>query len=138
VASDNDLDLTKSSTDALDQSFDEPQTIFEASENEEDWNANLDAILQEYDQEISQESRVDMTKRFLSETIKENLGLKRFFLQRKVQKARTLMDLHHIRRPYISAILNAKGKDLAIELRDQFDQRMYISFSVDDPEFLDD
>jgi hypothetical protein len=34
--------------------------------------------------------------------------------------------------------LHAKGKDKAIALRDEFDERMYVSFSLDDPEFLED
>ncbi len=37
----------------------------------------------------------------------------------------------------MSAILHSKGKDKAIELRDDFDQRMYVRFSLEAPEFLD-
>ncbi len=114
---------------------DEPQTIFEPVADDENWNFNLDVLLVE--EEENRESRVDMMKRFLTETIKECLGIKGFFLQRKVQKAKTLNDIHLIRQPYVSAILYAKGKDKAIDMRDQFDQRMYIRFSLEDPEFLE-
>jgi hypothetical protein len=79
-----------------------------------------------------------MMKRYLAELIKENLGIKGFFLQRKLLKADTLYDIHAFRQPYISAILHAKGKDKAIALRDEFDGRMYVIFSIDDPEFLED
>jgi hypothetical protein len=79
-----------------------------------------------------------MMKRYLNESIKEQLGLRGFFLQRKLQKAQNLYDIHKFRQAYVSAILHSKGKDLAIELRDEFDARMYVRFSIDDPEFLDD
>ena len=126
---------TLGSIDALEES----QTIFEVAEDEEIvWNNNLDALLAKYDDDENRESRVDMMKRYLGESIKENLGLRGFFLQRKLQKARSLDDIHAFRHPYIAAILNAKGKDTAVELRDQFDSRMYVRFSIDDPEFLDD
>ncbi|MFZ6817800.1 hypothetical protein [Undibacterium sp. Ji22W] len=143
----NDLDLTVSiestqshlegntlgSIDALEES----QTIFEPSESQDPaWSQDLDALLAKYDNDNT-ESRVDMMKRYLSELIKENLGLKGFFLQRKLQKAHNLLDIHTFRQPYISAILHSKGKDKAIELRDQFDERMYVRFSIDDPEFLE-
>lgn len=141
----NDLDLTVEPThlnlegntlgsiDALEES----QTIFEPSEDQDPaWNQDLDALLAKYDDDNA-ESRVDMMKRYLAELIKENLGLKGFFLQRKLQKAMTLHDIHVFRQAYVSAILHSKGKDKAIELRDQFDERMYVRFSIDDPEFLD-
>ncbi|MBC3875421.1 hypothetical protein [Undibacterium flavidum] len=143
----NDLDLTVSimptqsnlegntlgSIDALEES----QTIFEPSEDQDPaWNQDLDALLAKYDDDNA-ESRVDMMKRYLADLIKENLGLKGFFLQRKLQKAQSLLDIHTFRQPYISAILHSKGKDKAIELRDQFDARMYVRFSIEDPEFLE-
>lgn len=124
---------TLGSIDALEES----QTIFEPSEDQDPaWDQNLDVLLAKYDDDDT-ESRVDMMKRYLAELIKENLGLKGFFLQRKLQKAQSLHDIHVFRQAYVSAILHSKGKDKAIELRDQFDARMYVRFSIDDPEFLD-
>jgi hypothetical protein len=146
VLNSNDLDLTvtpselslSSNTLGSIDALEESQTIFEPAEDEEVvWNNNLDALLAKYDDDDSRENRVDMMKRYLAEHIKENLGLRGFFLQRKLQKARSLEDLHAFRHPFIAAILHAKGKDKAVELRDEFDSRMYIRFSLDDPEFLD-
>ena len=142
----DDLDLTVGSTPlnlegntlGSINALEESQTIFEPSEDQDPaWNQDLDAMLAKYDEEPS-ELRIDMMKRYLNEVIKEYLGLRGFFLQRKLQKAQNLYDIHTFRQTYISAILHSKGKDLAIELRDQFDARMYVRFSIDDPEFLDD
>jgi hypothetical protein len=125
---------TLGSIDALEES----QTIFDASEDENPaWNQDLDALLAKFDEDKT-ESRVQMMKRYLAESIKEHLGLKGFFLQRKLQKAQNLYDIHTFRQAYVSAVLHSKGKDLAIELRDQFDARMYVRFSLDDPEFLEE
>jgi hypothetical protein len=138
------LDLTAPVTisklaDSTLGSIEEAQTIFEASEEETAaWRADLNALLKTNEDEGSRETRVDMMKRYLAELIKENLGIKGFFLQRKLLKASTLYDIHTFRHPYISAILHTKGKDKAIALRDEFDERMYVSFSLDDPEFLED
>lgn len=120
-------------------SIEESQTIFEASEEETaSWRADLETLLQANTNDDHRESRVDMMKRYLAGLIKENLGIKGFFLQRKLLKANSLYDIHAFRHPYISAILHSKGKDKAIALRDEFDERMYVSFSLDDPEFLED
>ncbi len=138
------LDLTTPTTlgklaDSTLGSIEESQTIFEASEEETAaWRADLNALLSANSDDGPRESRVDMMKRYLAELIKENLGIKGFFLQRKLLKASTLYDIHAFRHPYISAILHAKGKDKAVALRDEFDERMYVSFSLDDPEFLED
>jgi hypothetical protein len=142
----DDLDLTVGSTPlnlegntlGSINALEESQTIFEPSEHPDPaWNQDLDAMLAKYDEEPS-ELRIDMMKRYLNEVIKEHLGLRGFFLQRKLQKAQNLYDIHTFRQAYISAILHSKGKDLAIELRDEFDARMYVRFSIDDPAFLDD
>ncbi len=125
------------STMGLMGDLEESQTIFDAPEGDEAWNANLDAILEAEDDDEDRESRVDMMKRYLSDLIKENLGIKGFFLQRRLLKAKTLEDIHAFRQSYVSAILHAKGKEKAIALRDQFDQRMYVRFSLTEPEFLD-
>ena len=117
--------------------LEESQTIFEPSENDDGWTADLDAIMSEHDDD-DRESRVDMMKRYLGQIIKEHLGISGFFLQRKLLKAATLEDLHAFRQDYVAALLHAKGKDLAVTLRDQFDQRMYVRFSLTEPEFLDD
>ncbi len=141
----DDLDLTQEANNVtLDSNtlgsidaLEEAQTIFEPSADQDDaWNVDLDRLLDDEDEE-EKESRVDIMKRYLSESIKENLGLKGFFLQRKLQKMKSLDELHVFRQAYVAAILHARGKDKAIELRDAFDQRMYVRFSLEAPEFLD-
>lgn len=141
-----DLDLTKdeqnvnldSNTLGNIDALEEAQTIFEPSPDEDDsWNADLDRMLSD-DHDEQKKTRVDMMKTYLGDNIKSHLGFKGFFMQRKLQKMQTLDDLHRFRQDYVSAILHAKGKDLAITLRDQFDQRMYVRFSLDSPEFLDE
>lgn len=145
VPAPDDLDLTQEASNVtLDSNtlgsidaLEESQTIFEPSADQDDaWNVELDRLLDDEDDE-EKESRVDMMKRYLGDNIKENLGLKGFFLQRKLQKMQTLDELHVFRQAYVSAILHSKGKDKAIELRDEFDQRMYVRFSLEAPEFLD-
>lgn len=118
--------------------FEESRTVFEAPNTADGWTTPLDVLMADNgDDEEVQESRVDMIKRFMSDTIKESLGFKGFFLQRKVQKAHSLEELHALRRDYVTAILHSAGKDKAVEMRDAFDQRLYARFSLDDPEFLE-
>lgn len=117
--------------------LEESQTIFEASENDDGWASDLDAIMAQHDDE-DREPRVDMMKRYLTEVIKDQLGLRGFFLQRKLQKINSLDALHAFRQDYVAALLHTKGKDIAVQLRDEFDQKMYVRFSLTDPEFLDE
>lgn len=117
--------------------LEESQTIFEPSENDDGWTSDLDAIMAQHDDE-DRESRVSMMKRYLTDIIKTQLGIRGFFLHRKLQKIETLQALHAFRQDYVAALLHSKGKDIAIKLRDQFDQKMYVRFSLTDPEFLDD
>lgn len=71
---------------------------------------------------------------FFNETIKSNLGLRGFNLQMKVERAQNLQDFHELRRPYIQAILNAKGKEMAISLRDRLDQLLNLGLpATSDP-----
>lgn len=66
---------------------------------------------------------------FFNETIKSNLGLRGFGLQMKVERAGNLQDFLELRRPYLEAILNAKGKEMAISLRDRLDQLLNLGLS---------
>lgn len=67
---------------------------------------------------------------FFNETIKSNLGLRGFNLQLKVERAANIQDFFELRRPYIEAILNAKGKEMAISLRDRLDQLLNPGLSI--------
>ncbi|WMW78909.1 hypothetical protein RF679_09540 [Undibacterium cyanobacteriorum] len=133
------IDETRMTDSTLGQMGDleESQTIFEPSENDDNWTADLDVIMAQHDDE-DRESRVSMMKRYLTDIIKTQLGIRGFFLHRKLQKIETLQALHAFRQDYVAALLHSKGKDIAIKLRDQFDQKMYVRFSLTDPEFLDD
>lgn len=66
---------------------------------------------------------------FFNETIKSNLGLRGFSLQMKVERAGSIQDFIELRRPYIEAILNAKGREMAISLRDRLDQLLNIGMA---------
>ncbi|CAN5906816.1 hypothetical protein BH11PSE12_BH11PSE12_17160 [soil metagenome] len=62
---------------------------------------------------------------FFNETIKSTLGLRGFNLQLKVERAASIQDFHHLRRPYIEAIYKSKGKETAVALRNRLDQMLY-------------
>jgi len=63
--------------------------------------------------------------RFYTETIKNTLGLRGYALQLKVEKAASVDDFHALRRPYLDAVLKAKGNEMARSLRDRLDQLLY-------------
>ena len=69
-----------------------------------------------------------MMKRYLGQIIKEHLGIRGFFLQRKLLKGGDIGRFTRLSARLCSSPLHAKGKDLAVTLRDQFDQRMYVRF----------
>jgi hypothetical protein len=59
---------------------------------------------------------------FYNKTIKSNIGLRGFTLQLKVEKASSVDELRELRRPYLEAIMKAKGSDIARSLANQLDQ----------------
>ncbi len=59
---------------------------------------------------------------FYNRTIKSNIGLRGFTLQLKVEKAASVDELRDLRRPYLEAVLKAKGSDIARNLAAQLDQ----------------
>lgn len=69
--------------------------------------------------------RFQALSKFFNETIKSTLGFRGFSLQLKVERAANLQEFEGLRNVYIEAILKAKGKDLARNLRDQLDQLLY-------------
>ena len=68
---------------------------------------------------------------FYNKTIKSNIGLRGFTLQLKVEKAATLDELRDLRRPYLEAVLKAKGSDIARQLAEQLDRLMGIVTNPD-------
>lgn len=59
---------------------------------------------------------------FYNKTIKSTIGLRGFTLQLKVEKAACVEDFRELRRPYLEAVLKAKGGELAQRLGEQLDQ----------------
>jgi hypothetical protein len=59
---------------------------------------------------------------FYNKTIKSTIGLRGFTLQLKVEKAASVDDLRDLRRPYLEAVLKAKGSEIARTLANQLDQ----------------
>jgi hypothetical protein len=69
--------------------------------------------------------RFQALSKFFNETIKSSLGFRGFTLQLKVERAANIQEFEDIRNVYIEAILKAKGKDAARDLRDRLDQLLY-------------
>lgn len=62
---------------------------------------------------------------FYTETIKSTIGLRGYGLQMKVEKAGTIEELRELRRPYLEAVLKAKGNEMARSLRGRLDELLY-------------
>lgn len=63
---------------------------------------------------------------FYTETIKSTIGLRGYALQLKVEKASSVEELRELRKPYLEAVLKAKGNEMARSLRDRLDQLLYL------------
>ena len=59
---------------------------------------------------------------FFNQTVKSTLGLRGLMLQLKVEKAANIDDFRALRRPYLEAVLKAKGREMALSLRDRLDK----------------
>lgn len=66
---------------------------------------------------------------FYTETIKSTIGLRGYALQLKVEKASSIEELRELRKPYLEAVLKAKGNEMARSLRDRLDQLLYFGES---------
>lgn len=66
---------------------------------------------------------------FYTETIKSTIGLRGYPLQLKVEKATSIEDFRELRKPYLEAVLKAKGNEMARSLRDRLDQLLYLGES---------
>ncbi len=58
---------------------------------------------------------------FYNQTIKSTIGLRGLMLQLKVEKAASIDDLRALRLPYLQAVLKARGREMALSLRDRLD-----------------
>ena len=75
---------------------------------------------------------------FYNQTIKSTIGLRGFALQLKVEKAAGIEDFRALRLPYLEAVLKAKGRELAMSLRDRLDLLLGGKPEVDDFELPDE
>ena len=75
--------------------------------------------------------RFQALAKFFNETIKSTLGFRGFTLQLKVERAANLQDFEDLRNIYIEAVLKAKGKDVAGDLRIKLDQLLYAQLKAD-------
>jgi hypothetical protein len=67
---------------------------------------------------------------FYTETIKSSIGLRGYGLQLKVEKAGSLEELRELRRPYLEAVLKAKGNEIARSLRGRLDELLYYAETI--------
>lgn len=72
------------------------------------------------------ENQFEAIYHFYNETIKSTIGLRGYGLQLKVERAESVADFRALRRPYLEAVLKAKGNEMARSLRDRLDQLLYI------------
>lgn len=70
---------------------------------------------------LNDAERFQAIYQFYTETVKANLGLRGFTMQLKVEKAANLDDFRELRKPYLEAIIKAKGREMARALRDRLD-----------------
>lgn len=76
-------------------------------------------------QQMDEVKRLQALHNFFNSTIKSTLGLRGFALQLKTERAATLQEFADLRRPYVEAVNKAKGREMAISLRDRLDQLLF-------------
>jgi hypothetical protein len=67
-------------------------------------------------------SQFEAIYEFYTATIKSTIGLRGYALQLKVEKSASIDDFRQLRRPYLEAVLKARGEEMARSLRDRLDQ----------------
>ncbi|MDB5763291.1 MAG: hypothetical protein JWQ21_2286 [Herminiimonas sp.] len=63
---------------------------------------------------------------FFNETIRSTIGLRGYGLQLKAERAAAIEDFRELRKPYLDAVLKAKGNDMMLALRNRLDQLLYL------------
>jgi hypothetical protein len=69
---------------------------------------------------------------FYNQTIKSTIGLRGIALQLKVEKAAGIDDFRALRLQYLQAVLKARGREMAVSLRDRLDQQLGGKPAIDD------
>jgi hypothetical protein len=70
---------------------------------------------------ISEAQQVQALHAFFNQTIRSTLGLRGFALQLKVERSANLDELRVLRQPYLEAVFKAKGREMALSLRERLD-----------------
>jgi hypothetical protein len=69
---------------------------------------------------------------FYNQTIKSTIGLRGIGLQLRVEKAASIAEFQALRLPYLQAVLKAKGRAMALALRERLDELLGGKPEVDD------
>jgi hypothetical protein len=72
------------------------------------------------------ETQYQAVYNFYTHTIKSTVGLRGFMLQLKVEKCSAIEDFRALRKPYLEAVFNAQGDEMARSLRSRLDQLLYL------------
>jgi hypothetical protein len=75
------------------------------------------------------ETQYQAVYNFYTHTIKSTIGLRGFMLQLKVEKCSAIDDFRALRKPYLEAVFNAQGEEMARSLRSRLDQLLYLGDS---------
>jgi len=75
----------------------------------------------------SGQTQIQAIYAFFTDTIKSMIGLRGYSLQLKVERAGTLEEFRDLRRPYLDAVLRAKGKEVERGLRRRLDELLYMN-----------
>lgn len=87
---------------------------------------------------MDEAKRLQALHNFFNSTIKSTLGLRGFSLQLKAERAASLSEFEALRRPYIEGVFKAKGREMAISLRDRLDQLLFVDTSSERDPIIDD
>lgn len=71
---------------------------------------------------LNPEQRIQAIRDLYVSSVKAHIGLRGYPLQLKIERARSLQELHALRASWLEALFIAKGEELARSLRDQLDQ----------------
>ncbi len=70
---------------------------------------------------LSEQERIAALYDFYNQTIKSTIGLRGVMLQLKVEKCASVADFRELRLAYLEGVLKAKGREMALSLRDRLD-----------------
>jgi hypothetical protein len=77
------------------------------------------------DADIAHSEQFLALSRFYTDAIRENIGLRGYSLQLKVERAATLQDFADLRKPFLETIIKSADSKKARLIRDQLDQLLF-------------